>query len=160
MHRFLAAAAVLGLLGLPMLASAQSTNQPSTKKETSAKPVTSTKKAAEANATRKAANKGSMKRHAKLAKKKRYATAKHGKHFTKSHSQHRHAVGSSAAKGMHRASAKSRTPHARSAVSDQRTSIQRRAAYRAASAPTQRSCGQFMYWKDGKCNDARNKAAK
>jgi hypothetical protein len=34
---------------------------------------------------------------------------------------------------------------------------QPRAGYRAGS---QRSCGVFMYWKDGKCNDARNKPAK
>ena len=169
MHRFLAAAAVLGLLGLPILASAQSTNQPSTKKETTANPGTSTKKPAEADATKKAANKGSMKRHAQVTKKKRlamhghklrYATAKHGKRFTNSHSRHRHALGSSAAKKMHRVSAKSQTRNARNAGSDRRTSIQRRAAYRAAAAPTQRSCGQFMYWKGGKCNDARNKPAK
>jgi len=57
------------------------------------------------------------------------------------------------------ASAKSRTTNARGAATTRRTSIQRGAAYRAAPA-TQRSCGQFMYWKDGKCNDARNKPTK
>jgi hypothetical protein len=166
MHKILLSAAVLGLLGLPILASAQSTNQPSTKKETAANPGASTKKAAEANTTKKAANKGSMKRPAQVTKKKRFAkhgnkmrhaTGKHGKHVAKSHSRHRQVYGVSTAKRMHRASAKSRTANVRGAVSDRRTSIQRNAAYRAESAPTQRSCGEFMYRKDGKCNDARNK---
>jgi hypothetical protein len=156
MHKILAAAVVLGFLGLPIFASAQSTNQPSTKKETAGSPGTSTKKAAESNATRKAANKGSMKRQA--TKKKRlamhghkmgYATAK--QRFAKSPSRHRHASGFSTAKKMHRASATARTTNARG-----QTSIQRKTAYRAG-APTQRNCGEFMYWKDGKCNDARNK---
>jgi hypothetical protein len=58
------------------------------------------------------------------------------------------------------ASAKSRTSNVRSAPTTRRTSIERRAAYRAESATTQRSCGEFKYWKDGKCNDARNKPTK
>jgi hypothetical protein len=166
MHKILLSAAVLGLLGLPILASAQSTNQPSTKKETAANPGASTKKAAEANTARKAANKGSMKRQAQVTKKKRFAkhgnkmrhaTTKHGKRFAKSHNRHRQVYGISTATRMHRASAKSRTANVRGAVSDRRTAIQRNAAYRAESAPTQRSCGEFMYKKDGKCNDARNK---
>ena len=56
------------------------------------------------------------------------------------------------------ASAKSRTTNVRGAVKDRRPAIQRRTGYRAESVvPSQRTCGQFMYWKDGKCNDARNK---
>jgi hypothetical protein len=54
------------------------------------------------------------------------------------------------------ASAKSRSTNVRGAATTGRTSIKRGAAYRAS----QRSCGQFMYWKDGKCNDARNKPTK
>lgn len=164
MYKILAGAAALSLLALPIIASAQSTNQPSTKKETAASP--GTKKSAAANTTKKAANKGSMKHQAQVTKKKRltmhgnkmrHATAKHGKRFAKSHSRHRQVYGVSTAKKMHRASAKSRTANVRGAVSGRRTSIQRNAAYRAESAPTQRSCGVFMYRKDGKCNDARNK---
>jgi hypothetical protein len=166
MYKILAGAAALGLLALPILASAQSTNKPTTKNETAANPGTSTKKSAVVNTTKKAANKGSIKRQAHVTKKKRlamhghkmrHATAKHGKRFAKSHSRHRHVYGVSAAKRMHRASAKSRTTNARGAVSDRRSSIQRSAAYRAESAPTRRNCGEFMYRKDGKCNDARNK---
>ena len=56
------------------------------------------------------------------------------------------------------ASAKSRTTHARSAVKDGRT--QRRVGYRAETVAPQKSCGEFKYWKDGKCNDARNKSTK
>src|SRR5262245_26002136 len=141
MHKILAAAAVLGLLGLPILASAQSTNQLSTKKETAANPGTSTKTAAKASATTQAAKKGSMKRHAQATKKKRlamhghkmrHATGKHGKRVAKAHGRHRQV---SAVKGTPRASAQS-------AMTDRRPSIQRRAAYRAASAPTQHNCGQ------------------
>ena len=166
MHKVLIAATVLGLLGLPILASAQSTNQPSTNKDTAANPGTSTKKAVKANGTKQATKRGSLKRHAQGRKKNRlamhghkmrHATARHGKRFAKSHGGHRQV---SAAKRMHQASAKSPTRHARAAVSNGRTSIHRRAAYRASSAPTQRNCGQFMYWKNGKCNDARNKSAK
>jgi hypothetical protein len=164
MHKVLIAATVLGFLGLPILASAQSTNQPSAKKETAANPGTSTKKAVKANGTKQAIKNGSMKRHAQGTKKKlamhghkmRHATAKHGKRFAKSHGRHRQVT---AANRMHQASAKLPTRHARGAVGNRRTSIQRRAAYRAESA-TQRNCGQFMYWKNGKCNDARNKSAK
>ena len=168
MHKFLATAAVFGLLGLPILASAQSTNQPSTKKESAANPSASTKKAAKAKGTKQAAKKGSMNRQAQVTKKKRlamhghkmrHATAKHGKRFAKGHGRHRQA-GSSTATRMHQAAAKSRTTKARRAVAEPRTSIQRGAAYRAASAATQRNCGEFMYRKNGKCNDARNKPAK
>jgi hypothetical protein len=110
-----------------------------------------------------------MSRQAQVSKKKwlamhgrktRYPTAKDGKRFAKSHGRHRHASGFSPAKRMHRASAKSQTTNPRGAVANRRTAIQRRAAYRADSAPTQGSCGQFMYRKNGKCNDARNKPAK
>jgi hypothetical protein len=38
-----------------------------------------------------------------------------------------------------------------------RGTVHRRAGYRAATAPAQRSCGAFMYFKNGKCNDARDK---
>jgi hypothetical protein len=163
MYKILVGAAALGLLALPILASAQSTNQPTTKNETAATPGTSTKKSAVANTTKKAANKGSTKRQAHFTKQKRlamhghkmrHATAKHGQRFAKSPSRHRHVYGFSTAKSKHRAAAKSRTTNA---VNDRRTSIQRSAAYRADSAPTQRSCGEFMYRKDGKCNDSRNK---
>jgi hypothetical protein len=160
MHKILAAVASLAFLGFPIFASAQSTNQPSTKKETAGKPDASAKTATASNKTKKAANNGSMKRHAKLMKKKRlamhghkmrHATAKHGKRFAKSPSRHRHAANFSTGKRMHRASAKSRAANARGQIS-----IKPRTAYRA-EAPTQRNCGEFMYWKDGKCNDARNK---
>jgi hypothetical protein len=57
------------------------------------------------------------------------------------------------------ASAKSQTSNVGGAVKHRRT-IHRRAAYRAESAAGQRSCGEYMYWKDGKCNDARNKPTK
>jgi hypothetical protein len=111
MHRILAVAGALGLLALPMLASAQSTNQPATKNETVANPGTSTNKAADANTTKKAANKGNMKRQAQVTKNKRFAMhghkmrsvkATHGKRFAKSHSRHRHVYGFSAGKSMHR----------------------------------------------------------
>jgi len=160
MHKLLAAVAGLALLALPIFASAQSTNQPPTKKETAGNPGTSAKTAAASKATKKVANNGSMKGQAKIMKKKRlamhghkmrHATAKHGKRFAKSPSRHRHASGFSTAKRMHRPSATSRTANARG-----QTSIKRRTAYRA-EAPAQRNCGEFMYWKDGKCNDARNK---
>ena len=166
MYKILAGAAALGLLALPILASAQSTNKPTTKNETAANSGTSAKKSAFANTRKKAANKGSMKRQAHVTKKKRlamhghkmrHATAKQGKRLAKSSSRHRHVYGVSAAKRMPQASAKSRPTDFRGAASDGRTSIQRRAAYRAEPAPTQRSCGEFMYRKDGKCNDARNK---
>jgi hypothetical protein len=165
MYKILVGAAALGLLALPILASAQSTNQPTTKKETAATPGTSTKKSTVANTTKMAANKGSTKQQAHFTKQKaamhghkmRHATAKHGKRFAKSPSRHRHVYGFSTAKSKPRASAKSGTTNARVAANDRRTSIQRRAAYRADSAATQRSCGEFMYRKDGKCNDARNK---
>jgi hypothetical protein len=111
MRRILTAAGVLGLLAFPIPASAQSTNQPTTKNETAATTGTSTKKAADANTTKKAANKGSMKRHAQVTKNKRlamhshkmrYAKAMHGKRFAKSHSRHRQVYGFSAGKSMHR----------------------------------------------------------
>jgi hypothetical protein len=161
MYKILAGAAALGLLALPILASAQSTS-PTTKNETAATPGTPAKKSAVANTTKKATNKGSMKRQAQVTKKRRvamhghnirHATAKHGKRFAKAHSRHRHGYGVSTAKRMPQASAKA----ARGAVSDRPTSMQRRAAYRAESVTGQRSCGEFMYRKDGKCNDARNK---
>ena len=166
MYKILVGAAALGLLAVPILASAQSTNQPTTKNETAATPGTSTKKSAVANTAKNAANKGSTKRQAHSAKQKRlampghkmrHATAMHGKRFANSPNRHRHVYGFSTAKNKHRASAKSGTTNARVAVNGRRTSIQGRAAYRAASAASQRSCGEFMYRKDGKCNDARNK---
>jgi hypothetical protein len=156
MHKVLLAATAFGLLGLPILASAQNTNQPSMKKETASDSGLSTKKAAKANATKQTAKKGNMQRHAQVTKKKRFArhihktrhaTAKHGKRFANSHGRHRQI---SAATSLRHGSAKSRTTNARGAVT----------AYRAELAPTQRNCGEFMYWKNGKCNDARNKPAK
>jgi len=168
MHKIVAAAAVLGLLGLPMFASAQNTNQPSTKKESAANAGIATKKATKANATNKAAKKSSMNRQAQVAKKKRlalhghkmrHATAKHGKRLAKSHSRHRQASVFSATTKMHRASARSGKTNAQGAVAGRPNSIQRQAAYQAQSAPTG-SCGEFMYRKGGKCNDARNKPAK
>jgi hypothetical protein len=38
-----------------------------------------------------------------------------------------------------------------------RGKVQRRSGFRAEIAPAQRTCGAFMYFKNGKCNDARNK---
>ena len=35
--------------------------------------------------------------------------------------------------------------------------VQRRAGFRAETGPAQRTCGAFMYFKNGKCNDAREK---
>ena len=163
MHKVLAAAAVLGLLGLPILASAQSPNQPSAKKETAAKPDTPGKKATQTSASKK----GSMNRQTQVTNKRRLAThghkmrharGNHGKRFAKVHIRPRHASGFRTVTRLHRAPGKPGTANAR-AVTDGRTTIQRRAAYRA-EAPMQRSCGQFMYRKDGKCNDARNKPAK
>jgi len=167
MHKVLAAAAVLGLLGLPILASAQSPNQPSAKKETAAKPDTSGKKAAQASASKKAGSKGMNRQQAQVTNKRRlaahghkmrHARGNHGKRFAKVHIRPRHASGFRTVTRLHRAPGKPGTANAR-AVTDGRTTIQRRAAYRA-EAPMQRSCGQFMYRKDGKCNDARNKPAK
>ena len=57
------------------------------------------------------------------------------------------------------ASAKSQSTNARVVVKDRRTAVQRRVGYRAEAAPMPRNCGEFMYWKDGKCNDARNKSS-
>jgi hypothetical protein len=174
MHKVLMAATLLGLLGLPMLASAQSNNQPSTKKESAADPGTPANKAAKAYPTKQAAKPGSNK-HAQISKKKRLAThhhnmphvkANHGKRFAKSNGRHRFAKSNgrhrqaSAARRMHQASAKSRAKDVRGAVINGGTSMRRRAAYQAESAPMQRNCGEFMYWKNGKCNDARNKPAK
>jgi hypothetical protein len=55
------------------------------------------------------------------------------------------------------ASAKSPSTKADVAVKHRRTAVQRRVGYRAGPAPAHRNCGEFMYWKGGKCNDARNK---
>jgi hypothetical protein len=55
------------------------------------------------------------------------------------------------------ASAKSQTTKSDVAVKHRRTAVQRRVGYRAGPAPAHRNCGEFMYWKGGKCNDARNK---
>jgi len=49
-------------------------------------------------------------------------------------------------------SAKSQTANAPARVKGQR-----RAGYRAETATAPRSCGVFMYFKKGKCNDARDK---
>ena len=53
-------------------------------------------------------------------------------------------------------SAKSRTANAAVGVKG-RAPIQRRAGFRAETGPAQRTCGVFMYFKNGKCNDARDK---
>ncbi len=111
MHKTLAAAAALGLLALPIQASAQNTNQPAAKSEAAPTQGTATKKAAGANTTKKAdANKGTMKRQAHLSKNKRlarghklrYAKTVHGKRYVKSHRGQRHAYGFTASKSMHR----------------------------------------------------------
>ena len=35
-----------------------------------------------------------------------------------------------------------------------------RSSNRSRQEPNRaRNCGEFMYWKDGKCNDARNKSS-
>jgi hypothetical protein len=59
-----------------------------------------------------------------------------------------------------KASAQSQPPAAGVAVKKPRTAMQRRAGYRAQAARAPSNCGEFMYWKDGKCNDARNKPSK
>ena len=53
-------------------------------------------------------------------------------------------------------SAKSGTADAPARVK-RRGTIQRRAGCRAETAPAQRTCGAFTYFKNGKCNDARDK---
>jgi hypothetical protein len=53
-------------------------------------------------------------------------------------------------------SAKSQSAAAPARVK-RRGTIQRRAGFRAQTAPAQRTCGAFMYFKSGKCNDARDK---
>jgi hypothetical protein len=59
-----------------------------------------------------------------------------------------------------KASAQSQPPKAGVAVKEPRTAVRGRAAYRAQAARAPRNCGEFMYRKDGKCNDARNKPSK
>ena len=54
-------------------------------------------------------------------------------------------------------SAKSRGANASVGVKAPRGTVQRRAGFRAETAPAQRTCGVFMYFKNGKCNDARDK---
>jgi hypothetical protein len=54
-------------------------------------------------------------------------------------------------------SVKSQTSNARVAGKDRRTRVQRRAGFRAETPLAQRTCGQYMYFKNGKCNDARDK---
>jgi len=51
-------------------------------------------------------------------------------------------------------SAKSQTTNARAAGKDRRTRVQRRAGFRAETPLAQRTCGQCMYFKNDKCNDA------
>jgi len=53
-------------------------------------------------------------------------------------------------------SAKSQTANAPGRPKS-RATVQRRAGFRAETAPTQRTCGAYMYFKNGKCNDARDK---
>jgi len=53
-------------------------------------------------------------------------------------------------------SAKSRSANAAVGVKAPRGTVQRRAGFRAETAPA-RTCGVFMYFKNGKCNDARDK---
>jgi len=53
-------------------------------------------------------------------------------------------------------SAKSRTANAPVGAKGQ-GKVQRRAGFRAETGPAQRTCGAFMYFKNGKCNDAREK---
>jgi len=61
------------------------------------------------------------------------------------------------------ASARSATASAKSQTADapvrmkSRPTVRRPAGFRAETAPRQRTCGAFMYFKNGKCNDARDK---
>lgn len=57
-------------------------------------------------------------------------------------------------------SAQSKPAKARVAVKQRRPAVQQRAGYRAQADRARGNCGEFMYWKDGKCNDARNKQTK
>jgi hypothetical protein len=127
MHKILAAAAALGLLALPLQASAQTASEPNTKaapagqKDSAAKPGASAPKAANSKTESRTQAKGSTaatrhkatgKREARLTNTKRmakhghtmrYAKGPHGKRFVKSH-RGRHAFGYSAPrlKGHHR----------------------------------------------------------
>lgn len=120
MQKILAAAAALGLLALPMQASAQTSSEPTTKtapagqRESGAKAGASTQKAPDAKTDGKRAegpkvNKAKGKREARLAKTKRmakhghklrYTKGLHGKRFVKSH-RGRHAFGYSAPRRLH-----------------------------------------------------------
>jgi|KBSMisStandDraft_5_1062788.scaffolds.fasta_scaffold1266469_2 hypothetical protein len=61
------------------------------------------------------------------------------------------------------ASARSATPSAKSQAADaaaplkSRAKVGRHAGFRAETASRQRTCGAYMYFKNGKCNDARDK---
>jgi hypothetical protein len=116
MHKILAAAAALGLLALPIEASAQTTNEPTAKTapagqtDSAAKADASAQKARNAKTDGKSdaksaegprVNKAKGKREARLTKTKhmakhghkaRYAKGQHGKRFVKSH-RGRHAFG-------------------------------------------------------------------
>src|SRR5689334_20544524 len=117
MHKILAAAAGLGLLALPIIASAQTTNQPPAKTEaaptqggTTPKTPTATSRK-KANATQSSMKHGTLKRQAKSSKNKRlaqhghkmrYAKTAHGKRYVKSHRGQKNAYGFTAGKNMHR----------------------------------------------------------
>jgi cytoskeletal protein RodZ len=111
MHKILAALAALGLLILPIQASAQTSKQPAATNDTAAKPDASAKKAPTADtskasrasktATKREAGTTKNKRIAKQGHKLRYARAGHGKRFVRSH-HGRIAYGYSDAKSMYR----------------------------------------------------------
>jgi hypothetical protein len=120
MHKILAAAAALGLLALPIEASAQTTNEPTAKTAPAGQADSAAKAGASAQKARNAktdgktegksdaksaegprVNKAKGKREARLTKTKRmakhghkarYAKGQHGKRFVKSH-RGRHAFG-------------------------------------------------------------------
>ena len=127
MHKILAAAAALGLLALPLQASAQTTSEPTTKaapggqNDSAVKPGAPAPNAANSKTESRTQAKGSLatrskvtgKREARLGKTKRmakhrhnmrYAKGLHGQRFVKSH-RGRHAFAYSAPrnlKGHHR----------------------------------------------------------
>jgi hypothetical protein len=54
-------------------------------------------------------------------------------------------------------SARARSDAAMTAKTNRRAKKGRRARVKVAAAKRPGSCGTYMYWKDGRCQDARNK---
>lgn len=54
-------------------------------------------------------------------------------------------------------SARTRADVAMTARTSRRAKRSRRARVKAAAAKRPGSCGTYMYWKDGRCQDARDK---